>query len=85
MTTTDELTGNAAAAAHVGLSASTWRAYVARGQAPRADRTKIQSGHALPVWDAATLDAWQAARPGRGARTDLQPDGSAPMAASDPS
>jgi predicted DNA-binding transcriptional regulator AlpA len=64
----ETIVGNAAAAEYVGVSPSTWRAYVARGQAPRPDGTEASKGHALPVWRRATLDEWQAARPGQGRR-----------------
>lgn len=48
-----------------GVAASTWRGYVARGQAPAPKRRVGRT----PVWDAAEVRAWT--RPGRGARTDL--------------
>jgi len=66
------LIGNKAAAAYAGVSESTWSAYVARDQAPKPDRREIHGGYARPVWDRTTLDAWKAARPGPGARTDLR-------------
>lgn len=48
-----------AAAFRAGVSPSTWRSYVSRGQAPGAD---------LPGrWRPEVVDAWKAARPGRGA------------------
>lgn len=72
MSDVDEVIGNDAAAAYVGLKPATWRPYVKRGQAPPPDRREIStSGHALPVWKKATLDAWKQQRPGQGARTDL--------------
>lgn len=71
MATNDDLIGNAAAAAHVGLGLDTWRPYVARGQAPAPYRREVKGGHALPVWHRADLDEWMAARPGQGKRTDL--------------
>jgi len=67
----DELIGNEAAAAYVGVNVNTWRPYVKRGQAPAPDRREISGGHALPVWKKTTLDRWMASRPGQGARTDL--------------
>ena len=63
----EELIGNEAAAAYVGVSANTWRPYVARGQAPPPDRRQGSKGHYLPVWSRATLDAWMRDRPGPGA------------------
>lgn len=71
MATTD-LIGNEAAAAYVGVSVNTWRPYVARGHAPPPYRREVRSGHALPVWRRKDLDKWMAARPGPGARTDLE-------------
>ena len=64
----DDLIGNAAAAEHVGVTVSTWRAYVARGYAgvPQPYRRHVRGGHALPVWRRADLDAWQASRRGQG-------------------
>lgn len=63
----DEIVGNDAAAAYVGVSANAWRPYVARGQAPEPVRREIRGGHALPVWTRRQLDEWKANRPGRGA------------------
>lgn len=60
----------AQAADRAGISASTWRSYVARGQAPqpaeRIGRT--------PLWGREEVDAWVTARPGAGTRTDLHHD-----------
>lgn len=47
------------AAALAGVSESTWRAYVARGQAPRPD---VRLG-ATPGWQRSTIESWIAARP----------------------
>jgi hypothetical protein len=64
-----EFVGNEAAAEYLGMAASTWRAYVARGQAPGPDRRELAAtGHALPVWSRETLDRYQRTRPGRGRR-----------------
>lgn len=64
--TAQRLVGNEAAAAHIGVAASTWRAYVARGHAPEPiDREVSKTGHALPVWSSDDLDAWQAERRGQ--------------------
>lgn len=67
----DEVIGNEAAAAYLGMRPATWRPYVTRGQAPAPHRREISGGHALPVWRKADLDNWRHNRPGRGARTDL--------------
>lgn len=58
----------ARAADAAGIGESTWRGYVARGQAPPPDVRDTRSGK--PGWYAATISAWMAVRPGRGARTD---------------
>ncbi len=71
----DEIVGNDAAAAFVGVkAASTWRAYVRRGQAPAPDRREIVGGHALPVWSRATLTKWRDTRPGRGHKRQAAED-----------
>lgn len=67
----EEIIGNDAAAAYVGVQPGTWRPYVKRGRAPQPDRREVAGGHALPVWKRSTLDRWLANRPGQGARTDL--------------
>jgi predicted DNA-binding transcriptional regulator AlpA len=56
--------GNPAAAAYVGVSPSTWRAYVARGQAPKPDGR--DEGFGRDYWLKSTLDAWNDSRPGPG-------------------
>jgi predicted DNA-binding transcriptional regulator AlpA len=56
-------------AEHTGSAVSTWRAYVARQQAPA---TVGALGDRTPLWDAEQVREWNAARPGRGARTDLK-------------
>lgn len=65
----DHLVGNRAAAEHVGVKPDTWSAYVNRGQAPKPTDRKIdeKTGHALPVWTVADIDAWLESRPGVGA------------------
>lgn len=57
------------AAALAGVAASTWRTYVARGQAPAPD---VYVTPDRPRWRRATVEAWMAARPGQGTRTDLR-------------
>ncbi len=53
------------AAAIVGVSASTWRSYVARREETLAPAV---SGHVgtTALWDRAEVEAWQAGRRGRG-------------------
>ena len=54
----DRLTASQVAA-HLGIAPSTFRAYVARGQAPAAD------GHhdrRTPFWYRSTIEAWRPAR-----------------------
>lgn len=59
--------GPAEVAARFGLAASTIRQYAAQGKMPEPDvRVGPTAG-----WSEATVDAWWANRPGRGARTDL--------------
>lgn len=53
----------AQAAARAGVGAGTWRAYVARDQAP------ASTGDG---WLSSEVDEWIARRPGRGSRTDLR-------------
>jgi len=60
---------SAQAAEAAGVGESTFRAYVARGQAPAPDGRDLMSGQ--PGWYVATISTWMAVRPGRGARTDL--------------
>ena len=47
-------------AQEVGIRPATWRAYVARGQAPEADG---QLDARTPYWLRATIDKWIAQRP----------------------
>jgi CRISPR-associated protein Csx17 len=60
----------AQSAGAAGIRESTFRSYVARGQAPGPDARDLASGR--PGWCAATIGAWLASRPGAGARTDLE-------------
>jgi hypothetical protein len=60
------------AAQLAGVTAATWRGYCTEApgrqrQAPAADGTDIQGGHARPWWWESTIEAWIASRPGRGA------------------
>lgn len=63
---TDLTAAEAAEAAGVGVS--TWRAYVARGQAPAASGFDPVTGRR--VWDESVVVSWMGDRPGQGARTD---------------
>lgn len=51
------------------LTYSTWKSYVSRGRAPKPVATTPDGN---PVWSRAEVEEWVAARPGRGARTDLR-------------
>ncbi|WP_331712371.1 helix-turn-helix transcriptional regulator [Rhodococcus sp. EPR-157] len=51
------------------IAASTWRAYVARGQAPKPTRRVGRE----PLYSTEEIEQWIAGRPGRGSRTDLRP------------
>lgn len=55
-------------AAHIGVKINTLNRY----KLPPRDGTDIEDGKARPYWYLTTIDAWEAARPGRGARTDLR-------------
>lgn len=66
----------------LGIAYSTWRGYCTeapnrRRQAPLEDGTDIERGHARPWWWESTITAWNATRPGRGARTDVTVERSA--------
>lgn len=53
------------------IKASTWRAYVARGQAPKPTGFDPDTGRR--VWDDDQITAWAESRPGQGTRTDRTP------------
>jgi hypothetical protein len=59
------------AAERAGVREKTWTAYVTRGQAPGPGRRNPETGKA--EWLPGVVDEWMAARPGPGARTDLEP------------
>ena len=63
---TDRRLASKKAAAHVGVSDSTWRAYVARGQAPGPNGH--DDGFDMDYWLESTLDAYKASRPGQPGR-----------------
>lgn len=50
------------------MAPTTWRSYQSRGQAPAPGRYVYDR----PLWSRGDIDAWIAARPGAGARTDLR-------------
>lgn len=68
MVDTDNLMTASDAAAHAGIGRSTLTTYVTRGHGPKVTRV---AGHTFFL--RADVDAWLAKRPGRGARTDLEP------------
>lgn len=53
-------------AEHLGVSLNTIKAYDAQGRMPEAD-ARVGRNHG---WLVETIDAWNAARPGSGVRTD---------------
>jgi hypothetical protein len=75
VTTQDEATefvGYGPAAEYLGLKRNTLSSYVARGIGPEANADRRAEGqYNLPVFTRDSLEAWKAARPGQGARTDL--------------
>lgn len=69
---TQEFVGYGPAAEYLGIKRNTLSSYVARGIGPEAKPDKYADGqYNLPVFTKASLDLWQANRPGQGARTDL--------------
>lgn len=58
-------------AARAGISHQTARTYQRDNRLPAPDAI-IGDGGGTHGWLPETVDAWQAARPGRGARTDLR-------------
>ena len=67
-----EYLGAAAVAARAGLAVATIRSYMRKGLTPPADVVITTPSGSLRGWAPETIDAWLAARPGRGARTDLR-------------
>ena len=59
-----DLLTRADAAALVGVSVSTWSAYVARGQAPAPTRRL----YGKPLWSRTVVTEWRDNRPGQGAK-----------------
>ncbi|MFY9263238.1 MAG: transcriptional regulator [Actinomycetaceae bacterium] len=56
------------AAEHLGIKPGTFRSYLQKGLTPEPDAYVGNAAGWLPQ----TIDEWNAARPGRGARTDLK-------------
>lgn len=69
---TVEYLGTADFAARVGLATVTIRSYIRKGLIPDADVIITTPSGPLRGWAPETIDEWQRARPGRGARTDLR-------------
>ena len=55
-------------ATRTGVDSTTWRAYVARGQAPHPNGRDIIRGRAHPWWTVEAVERWVAGRPGPGFR-----------------
>lgn len=68
---TTEYLGTAAVAERVNLTVSTIRSYILKGLIPAPDVVITTPSGPLRGWSPETVDAWQASRPGQGARTDL--------------
>lgn len=68
---TREYLGTAAVAERAGLAVATVRSYILKGLMPVADVIITTPSGPLRGWSPETIDAWQASRPGQGARTDL--------------
>lgn len=64
----DPLLGGPEVAERIGVSPGTWRSLIRDGYTPPPDEPDAErSANARrPKWRASTIDAWQAARPGRG-------------------
>lgn len=67
-----EYLGTAAVAERLGLTVPTIRSYILKGLMPDADVIITTPSGPLRGWASETIDAWQASRPGQGARTDLR-------------
>ncbi|WP_235931766.1 MULTISPECIES: transcriptional regulator [Actinomyces] len=59
-------------AERIGIRMGTAQRYSREGRLPTPDVIVGDKPHAVRGWLPETVDAWQANRPGRGARTDLQ-------------
>ena len=69
---TREYLGAADFAARAGLAVATIRSYIRKELLPPADVVITTPSGPMRGWDPETIDAWLAARPGQGARTDLK-------------
>ncbi|MDD7384776.1 MAG: transcriptional regulator [Actinomycetaceae bacterium] len=58
-------------AERIGIGSGTVRSYLHKGLLPEPDALVGIGRRAVRGWLPETIDAWQANRPGRGARTDL--------------
>lgn len=67
----EEYVGYAAAAEYLGIRADTLSNYVHHGIGPDIAERRRDRQYIRPVFLRGELDAWQATRPGKGARTDL--------------
>lgn len=63
--------GLAALAERAGITRGTAARYQSEGRLPAPDIILVEGARQARGWLPATIDAWLAARPGRGARTDL--------------
>ena len=66
--TTDQLVDLIKEETGTELSASTFRGYVSRGQAP----APVEKIGRTPLWKRSEIVAWANNRPGQGARTDIR-------------
>ncbi|WP_083473018.1 AlpA family transcriptional regulator [Frankia sp. R43] len=66
----DPLIGYREMAERAGIKPGTLRNYRNKGLLPEPDDLSVPD---RPRWKTSTFEAWMASRPGRGARTDLQP------------
>ncbi len=64
----EKLWGYKEIAEYIGVKAPTVRGYHSRGRLPGPDDSSVPD---RPRWKPETIKAWQAARLGQGARTDL--------------
>ena len=63
--------GLAALAERAGITRGTAARYQSEGRLPAPDIILVEGAREARGWLPATIDAWLATRPGRGARTDL--------------
>lgn len=72
MTATDPLLTGPEAAERIGVTAGTWRGYVARGYAPKPDDPDDDrpANRRMPRWRTSTVDHFAANRIGQGKRLE---------------